>query len=54
MGDKAVKKALQNNSEVIEEKENSVSQQTKKESQTTNSGSWRLKKGKVMYNRRIF
>lgn len=38
MGDKAVKKALQNNSEVIE-KENSVSQQTKKQSQTTNSGS---------------
>lgn len=38
MGDKAVKKALQNNSEVIE-KENSVSQQTKKQSQTANSGS---------------
>lgn len=53
MGDKAVKKALQNNSEVIE-KENSVSQQTKKQSQTTNSGSWRLKKGKAIYNSRIF
>lgn len=53
MGDKAVKKALQNNSEVIE-KENSVSQQTKKQSQTTNSGSWRLKKGKAIYSSRIF
>lgn len=34
-------------------KENLGSQQTKKQSQTTNSGSWRLKKGKLIYSRRI-